>query len=53
MGQYPPGQYPPGRPQPIVLQCQNALVDRVSADAGRGVNLNLDTQDLYSAPNGR
>lgn len=53
MGQYPPGQYPPGRPQPIVLQCQNALVDRVSADAGRRVNLNLDTQDLYSAPNGR
>lgn len=52
-GAISPGQYPPGRPQPIVLQCQNALVDRVSADAGRRVDLNLDTQDLYSAPNER
>jgi hypothetical protein len=51
--QYPPGQYPPGRPQPVVLQCQNALADRISADAGRRVNLNLDTQELYSSPNGR
>jgi hypothetical protein len=40
---YPPNQYPPGRPQPIAIQCQNALADRVSADAGRRVNLNLDT----------
>jgi hypothetical protein len=45
------GQY--GRPQPIAIQCQNALADRVSADAGRRVNLNLDSQDLYSRPNGR
>ncbi len=45
------GQY--GRPQPIAIQCQNALADRVSADAGRRVNLNLDSQDLYSQPNGR
>ena len=51
--QYPSGQYPPGRPQPIAFQCQNALADRVSADAGRRVSLNLDTQDLYSSPNGR
>jgi hypothetical protein len=48
---YSQGQY--GRPQPIAIQCQNALADRVSADAGRRVNLNLDTQDLYSQPNGR
>jgi hypothetical protein len=45
------GQY--GRPQGIAIQCQNALADRVSADAGRRVNLNLDTQDVYSQPNGR
>jgi len=51
---YPPGQYPPGqRPQPIALQCQSALADRVSADAGRRVSLGLDTQDSYSAANGR
>jgi hypothetical protein len=48
---YSQGQY--GRPQPIAIQCQNALTDRVSADAGRRVNLNLDSQDLYSSPNGR
>lgn len=52
-GQYPPGQYPPGRPVPIAVQCQNALADRVSADAGRRVNLNLDSQDAYSASRGR
>jgi hypothetical protein len=51
---YPPGQYPPGqRPQPIALQCQSALADRISADAGRRVSLGLDTQDSYSAANGR
>jgi hypothetical protein len=48
---YSQGQY--GRPQPVVIQCQNALAERVSADAGRRVNLNLDTQDFYSQPNGR
>lgn len=48
---YSQGQY--GRPQPIAIQCQNALTDRVSADAGRRVNLNLDSQDLYSTANGR
>jgi hypothetical protein len=48
---YSQGQY--GRPQPISIQCQNALADRVSADVGRRVNLNLDSQDLYSQPNGR
>ncbi len=48
---YSQGQY--GRPQPVAIQCQNALADRVSADAGRRVNLNLDSQDLYSQPNGR
>ncbi len=51
-GQYPPGQYP-GRPPAISLQCQNALADRVSADAGRRVNLNLDSQVQYSASDGR
>jgi len=41
-----PGQYPPGqRPQPVALQCQAALADRVSADARRRVSLNLDTQN--------
>ena len=48
---YSQGQY--GRPQPVAIQCQNALADRVSADAGRRVNLSLDTQDLYSQPDGR
>jgi hypothetical protein len=48
---YSQNQY--GRPQPIAIQCQNALADRVSADTGRRVNLNLDSQDLYSRPNGR
>jgi hypothetical protein len=52
-GQYPPGQYPPGRPVPIAVQCQKALADRVSADARRRVNLNLDSQDAYSASKGR
>jgi hypothetical protein len=51
--QYPPGRYPPGRPTPIAAQCQNALADRVSADAGRRVNLSLDSQNPYSSPNGR
>jgi hypothetical protein len=53
MGQYPPGQYPSGRPPQVAIQCQNALADRVSADAGRRVNLNLDSQVQYSASNGR
>lgn len=53
VGQYPPGQYPPGRPQPIAAQCQNALADRVSADAHRRVSLNLETQSPYSLSNGR
>jgi len=44
--EYSQGQY--GRPQPIAIQCQNALVDRVSADAGRRVNLSLDSQNPYS-----
>ena len=52
-GQYPPGQYPPNRPQPVASQCQNALLDQVSADAGRRVTLNLDSQNPYSAANGR
>jgi hypothetical protein len=51
--QYPPGGYPPGRPVPIALQCQNALGDRISADAGRRVTLALDTQNLYPSLNGR
>lgn len=50
---YSPNQYPPGRPQPIVFQCQNALTDRVSADAGRRLSLTLDTQDFYSQSDGR
>jgi hypothetical protein len=45
------GQY--GRPQAPAIQCQNALADRVSADAGRRVSLSLDTQDVYSQPGGR
>jgi len=48
---YAQGQY--GRPQPIAIQCQNELADRVSADAGRRVNLSLDSQNPYSSPNGR
>ncbi|MGA9812384.1 MAG: hypothetical protein WBQ64_06395 [Terriglobales bacterium] len=52
-GQYAPGQYPPGRPEPIASQCQNALADRVSADAKRRVNLNLETQSPYSLSHGR
>jgi hypothetical protein len=52
-GQYPPGQYPPNRPQPVAAQCQSALGDRVSADAGRRVTLSLDTQNAYSVANGR
>jgi hypothetical protein len=52
-GQYPPGQFPPNRPQPLAAQCQNALVDRVSADAGRRVSLSLDTQSPYPVANGR
>lgn len=51
--QYPPGGYPPGRPVPIAIQCQNALGDRISADAGRRVTLVLDTQNLYPSMNGR
>ncbi len=51
---YPPGQYPPGqRPQPVAVQCQSTLTDRISADAGRRVSLNLDTQNSYSVGNGR
>lgn len=53
MGQYPPGQHPPYRPGPIASQCQSALTDRVSADAGRRVNLNLETQNPYSPSNGK
>ena len=52
-GQYPPGQFPPNRPQPLAILCQNALADRVSADAGRRVTLSLDSQSPYPAPNGR
>ena len=52
-GQYPPGQFPPNRPQPLAIQCQSALADQISADAGRRVSLNLDTQSPYAAPNGR
>ena len=53
-GQYPPGQYPPvQRPQPVALQCQSALADQVSADAGRRVTLTLDSQNSYSAGNGQ
>jgi len=53
-GQYPPGQYPPvQRPQPVALQCQSALADQVSADAGRRVTLTLDSQNSYSVGNGR
>ena len=51
-GQYP-GPFPPNRPQPVAAQCQNALADRVSADAGRRVNLNLDSQNAYAGPDGR
>jgi hypothetical protein len=47
------GQYPPGRPAPIAAVCQSELRNRVSADAGRRVNLNLDTQSEYSPSNGR
>jgi hypothetical protein len=52
-GQYPSGQFPPNRPQPLAIQCQSALADQISADAGRRVSLNLDTQSPYAAPNGR
>ena len=48
-----PQGFPPNRPQPVVAMCQSALADRVSADAGRRVSLNVDTQNPYSAPNGR
>jgi hypothetical protein len=48
-----PQGVPPNRPQPVVAMCQSALADRVSADAGRRVSLNVDTQNPYSAPNGR
>jgi hypothetical protein len=41
------GQYPPGRPAPIGAMCQSELVNRVNADAGRRVNLNLDSQSEY------
>ena len=47
------GQYPPGRPAPIGAMCQSELVNRVNADAGRRVNLNLDSQSEYSPSNGR
>jgi hypothetical protein len=52
-GQYPPGQYPPNRPQPVAPQCQNALANQISADAGRRVSLSLDTQSPYLVSNGR
>ncbi len=52
-GQYSQGQYSPGRPEPIAAQCQSALADRVSADAKRRVNLNLETQSPYSLSHGR
>ena len=48
-----PQGFPPNRPQPVVAMCQSALADRISADAGRRVSLNLDTQNPYAAPNGR
>jgi len=48
-----PQMQAPNRPQPLAVQCQSALVDRISADAGRPVSLNLDTQSPYAAPNGR
>jgi len=51
--QGPPGQYPPNRPQPVAAQCQGALQHRASADARRRVTLNIDTQNPYSAGNGR
>ncbi len=44
-GQYPPGQFPPNRPQPLAIQCQSALADQISANAGRRVSLNPDTQN--------
>jgi hypothetical protein len=47
------GQYPPGRPAPIAAMCQNELASRVSADAGRRINLNLDSQSEYSPSKGR
>jgi len=46
-GQYPPGQYPPNRPQPVASQCQNALLDQVSADAGRRVTLPGFPESLF------
>jgi hypothetical protein len=45
-------QYPPGRPQPIAVQCQNALADRITADARRRVTVDLNTQSPYSPSNG-
>jgi hypothetical protein len=45
-------QYPPGRPQPIAVQCQNALADRITADARRRVTVDLATQNPYSPSNG-
>jgi len=47
------GQYPPGRPQPIAVQCQNALADRITADARRRVTVDLNTQSPYSPSDGR
>jgi len=47
------GQYPPGRQAPIASMCQSELVNRGGADAGRRVNLNLDSQSEYSPSNGR
>jgi hypothetical protein len=48
-----PQGFPPNRTQPVVAICQSALADRISADAGRRVSLNVDTQNPYAAPNGR
>ena len=40
-GQSPPGQFPLNPLQPLAILCENALRDRVSADAGRRVTLSL------------
>ncbi len=46
-------QYPPGRPQPVATQCQDALTERITADARRRVSVDLDTRSAYSLSNGR
>jgi hypothetical protein len=45
--QYPQGSEMGARSMMVENQCQNALQDRVSADAGRRVVLQLDSKSFY------